>query len=63
MVEIIRGRYGYRAEDGTIRIATKGKRLSLDKKEEEKLIRQGVAFMVEAPKESPRPKKRKGRKK
>ena len=62
MVEIIRGRYGYEAEDGTIRIATSGKRLSLDRKEEERLVRQGVATMVEAPTEKPKPKRRKGRK-
>ena len=47
MIEIIKGRYGYRAEDGSIKIAPPGKRLTLKKEEEEKLVRRGNALYVE----------------
>ncbi|MBQ7615630.1 MAG: hypothetical protein IJU77_11340 [Butyrivibrio sp.] len=47
MIEITKGRYGYKAEDGTTQIAPPGKRLSLDKDEEERLVRRGNAVYVE----------------
>ena len=62
MIKIIKGRYGYKAEDGTVRIAEGGKKLSLDKKEEERLVSLGVAETVKEKQEVPKPKKRKGRK-
>ncbi|MCR5824433.1 MAG: hypothetical protein K6G60_08390 [Lachnospiraceae bacterium] len=77
MIEITKGRYGYKAEDGTIKIAPPGKKLSLEKDEEERLVKRGNAVYVEeevkveakvdAPAEpvsepAPKPRKRKGRK-
>lgn len=77
MIEITKGRYGYKAEDGTIKIAPPGKKLSLKKDEEERLVKRGNAVYVEeevkvetkvdAPAEPvskavPKPRKRKGRK-
>ena len=53
MVEIIKGRYGYRAEDGTIQVATKGTRLSLDRGEEKILVNKGCAVIVEEQKKEP----------
>ena len=46
MVKIIKGRYGYRAEDGTVQIAVAGKVLELDRKEEDRLIGLGAAEAV-----------------
>ena len=67
MVRIIKGRYGYAADDGTVQIAENGKVLLLDKKEEERLIKLGCAEPVEekeenTPLEAPKPRRRKGRK-
>ena len=72
MVRIIKGRYGYAADDGTVQIAENGKALLLDKKEEERLIKLGCAEPVEekeekkekenTPLEAPKPRRRKGRK-
>lgn len=74
MVRIIKGRYGYAADDGTVQIAENGKVLLLDKKEEERLIKLGCAEPVEekekekkkeeetVPLETPKPRRRKGRK-
>ena len=53
MVEIIKGRYGYRADDGTIQVATKGTRLSLDRGEEKILVNKGCAVIVEEQKKEP----------
>lgn len=47
MIEITKGRYGYKAEDGTIKIAPPGKKLSLEKDEEERLVKRGNAVYVE----------------
>ena len=47
MIEITKGRYGYKAEDGTIQIAPPGTRLSLDKSEEERLVKRDNAVYVE----------------
>lgn len=47
MVQIVKGRYGYVAEDGTVQIAKAGMLLSLDKREEERLVRVGCAITVE----------------
>ena len=46
MVEIVKGRYGYRAEDGTVQVATKGKRPRLQGTEEQRLVSIGVAVSV-----------------
>ena len=46
MVEIVKGRYGYRAEDGTVQVAAKGKRLRLQEFEEQRLVSIGVAVSV-----------------
>ncbi len=73
MVRIIKGRYGYAADDGTVQIAEPGKELSLDPKEEARLIRLGSAEAVENEEkkagevnepepETPKPRRRKGRK-
>ena len=69
MVRIIKGRYGYAADDGTVQIAE----LSLDPKEEARLIELGSAEAVENEEkkagevnepepETPKPRRRKGRK-
>lgn len=46
MVKIIKGRYGFRAEDGTVQIAVAGKELELGGKEETRLIALGIAEAV-----------------
>ena len=51
MIEITKGRYGYKADDGTIKIAPPGTRLSLAKSEEESLVKRGNAISVETPAE------------
>lgn len=51
MVEIIKGRYGYKAEDDTVQIAEPGTKLTLDTEEEKRLVKIGCAVVVEEIKE------------
>lgn len=47
MIQIVKGRYGYVADDGTVKIAEPGKTLFLSKNEEERLVRIGCAITLE----------------